>query len=291
MRDRQVEIPSGQARIPLISALLHCISMSVLVYLRSSFGFVYLRSKSVFFAFSWALLLFTIYAWNEPQVWQEYRFVCFFGIGSVALYWLHLTISFVRELHRKGEHDRFSGKSHPFRLMRLCGRVETPRAEMIQHLWIEPGAVLLSAIVIRWIAGDARLSLWLLSAAGCLWLKEALNYWHQLRQQKRQEDIFADTEDSVADTSPNTPNFEPPVAARKARVKRQRSSGEDLATERRFAELLRLFPPYSLEMAEEHYRVLIKDEHPDTQGETAESTSRTVELNAAVEYFRQSLGG
>ena len=290
MRDRQVEIPSGQARIPLISALLHCVSMSVLVYLRSSFGFVYLRSKSVFFAFSWALLLFTIYAWNEPGIWREYKFVCFFGVGSVALYWLHLTVSFVRELYRTGEHDRFSGKSHPFRLMRWWGRVETPRAEMIQHLWIEPGAVLLSALVIRWIVGDAHLSLWLLFAAGCLWLKEALNYWHQLRQQKRQEDIFADTEDSVADTSPNTPNFEPPVAARKARVQRQRSSGEDLTTERQFAELLRLFPPYSLEIAEEHYRALIKDEHPDTQGDTAASTPRTAELNAALKYFRRRLG-
>lgn len=77
------------------------------------------------------------------------------------------------------------------------------------------------------------------------------------------------------------------MAARKARVKRQRSSGKDLATERRFAELLRLSPPYSLEMAEEHYRALIKDKHPDTQGETAESTSRTVKLNAAIEFFRQ----
>ena len=289
MRDRQVEIPTGQARIPLVSALLHCVSMSVLVYLRSSFGFVYLRSKSVFFAFSWALLLFTIYAWNEPPVWQEYRFVCVFGIGSVALYWFHLTISFVRELNRKGEHDRYSGRSHPFRLMRLWGSVATPRAEMIQHLWVEPAAVLISAVVIRIMFGDTHLSLWLLFAAVCLWVKEALNYWHQLRQQKRQEDIFSDTEDSVADTSPNTPNFEPPVAARKARVKRQRSSGEGQATERRFAELLRLFPPYSLEMAEEHYRALIKEEHPDNHGDSAESTARTADLNAAVEHFRQAL--
>lgn len=291
MRDRQVELPGGQGGIPFVSPFLHCVSMTVLVYLRTSFGFVYLRPKSVFFAFSWAFLLFTVYAWNEPEVWQEYHRVCFFGLGSVGLYCFNLSGAFLRELKRKGEHDRFSGRSHPFTLLRWLGKGMSPRLEMIQHLWVEPAAVLFAALAIRLGFGERHLSVWLCLAATCLWTKEALNYWQDLRQAKRRDDIFAETEESVESTSPNTPNFEPPMAARKARVKRQRNASDDPATQRRFAELLRLLPPYTIANAEAHYRALIKEEHPDTHAEDAESSPRTAELNAALAYFREKLRG
>jgi hypothetical protein len=288
MKDRQVE-PSGvQPRIPVISPLLHCVSMTALVYLRSSFGFVYLRPKSVFFAFSWAFALFTVYAWNEPEVWQQYRAGCFFGIVAIALYYSHLLIAFVRELYHRGEHDHYSGKSHPIQFMRWTGRVPNPHFEMNVHLWAEPLAILVAALILRFVLGERHLSTWLAFAALCLWFKEAFNYWHHLRQKKRQGDIFDDAGDTVEPPSANPIQQEPPKASRKARVKRQRSADQDLDHERRFAELLRLLPPYTLAAAE-HYRALIKAEHPDANDGTPESTTKSGELNEAIEFFRERL--
>jgi hypothetical protein len=223
MKDRQVE-PSGvQPRIPVVSALLHCVSMTVLVYLRSSFGFVYLRPKSVFFAFSWAFGLFAVYAWDEPEVWREYRTVCLFGIGAVAFYCVYLLISLVRELYHTAEHDHYSGKSHPIRLMRWAGRVPSPLVEMNVHLWAEPVAVVLAALALRLIFGEQHLSTWLVFAAFCLWCKEAFNYWHHLRQRKRQGDILGDAGESIEAPASNFTLAEPPQPSRKARMRRQRN--------------------------------------------------------------------
>ena len=289
MKDRQVE-PSGvQPRIPVISPLLHCVSMTALVYLRSSFGFVYLRPKSVFFAFSWAFALFTVYAWNEPEIWQQYRAVCLFGIAAISLYCSHLLIAFVRELYHRGEHDHYSGRSHPIRFMRWTGRVANPHVEMNVHLWAEPLAILAAALTLRFVLGERHLSTWLVFAALCLWFKEAFNYWHHLRQKKRQGDIFDDAGDTVEPPSANPIQQEPPKASRKARVKRQRNVDQDLDQEQRFAELLRLLPPYTLATAEEHYRALIKTDHPDANEGTPESTTRSGELNEAIEFFRERL--
>lgn len=99
-----------------------------------------------------------------------------------------------------------------------------PALEMNLHLWAEPGAVLLAATALRWIAGERHLSAWLAFAAACLWIKEALNYWHYLRHRKRQEDILSETEDSVELPSPNSSTNEPPKATRRARVRRARDS-------------------------------------------------------------------
>jgi hypothetical protein len=197
--------------------------MTALVYLRSSFGFVYLRPKSVFFTFSWAFGLFAVYAWNEPEVWREYRAVCFFGIGAVALYCVHLLISFVRELYHTGEHDHYSGTSHPLRLMRRAGWVPS-LFEMNVHLWAEPAAVLIVALALRLIFDEQHLSTWLVFAAFCLWCKEAFNYWHHLRQRKRQGDILGDAGDTVEAPASDSALVEPPKPTRKDRVKRQRSS-------------------------------------------------------------------
>ncbi len=291
MKDKQIPPSGTEPRIPVISAALHCVAMTVLVYLRSSFGFAYLSPKSVFFAFSWAFVLFTVYAWNEPAIWASYRFVCLFGIGAVLLYWLHLLSAFLRELYGKGEHDHYSGRSHPLRVMRKSGRVPDPRFEMNLHLWGEPGAVFVVAIALRLVGGESHLSAWLLFVALCLWFKEAFNYWHRLRQRKRQGDIFDDTEDSVeppSGTGRNSP--EAPKATRKARVKRERSSG-GAERERRAAELLRLLPPYSLEKAEENYRAIVRMDHPDANDGSDESTERTAELNEAIGYFREKFRG
>ncbi len=225
MKDKQIPPPGTEPRIPVISAVLHCVSMTALVFLRSSFGFAYLSPKSVFFAFSWAFALFTIYASNEPPVWREFRAVCLFGMAAVTLYWLHLLGAFLRELYRKGEHDHYSGRSHPLHVIGRAGRGPGSFLEMNLHLWGEPAAVFMAALALRFVIGESHLSIWLFFVAVCLWFKEAFNYWHHLRQQKRQADIFEDAGDTVEpEAAAGGPNHEPPKATRKARVKRERSA-------------------------------------------------------------------
>lgn len=293
MKDKQVEPASTQSRIPVISAVLHCVSMPALVYLRSSFGYAYLGPKSVFFAFSWAFILFAIYAWNEPEIWRSYRAVWGFGVGAVALYWIHLFSAFGREFGQDSEHDTFSGRSHPLRLGALTRKGSASNLEATLHLWVEPAAILITAGALRLAAGEHRLSQWLVITAGCLWAKEIFNYWHRLRSRKRQRDIFVDADDGMEPPGTGGPEVEMPKGTRKEKVKRPRNSTapEREVEEQRAAELLRLLPPYSLETAEANYHTLIKMEHPDAQEGGVDSTSRASDLNGAIAYFRTKLGG
>ncbi len=239
-------------------------------------------------AFSFSFILFSIYAWMEPGAWPQYRVLCVFGLGCIVLYLIHLLQAFSRELYRRGEHDQYSGRSHLARIIRR-GQGASPSFEMRLHLWAEPGAVLIAALLFRYPLGERHLSAWLMFAGVCLLLKESLNYWHHLRQKKRQEDIFDDAEQGVNPPTPNAPVVEPPKATRTARKRRPRNSDAEAIRERRFAELLRLLPPYTLATAEEHYRALIKTDHPDANDGTPESNSRSGELNEAIEFFRQRL--
>ena len=94
---------SSPTPIPVLSPALHCVAMTALVYLRTSFGYTFLRPKGIFFALSWALVLFDVAAWQEPQIWREYRAVCIFGAGAVTLYWTHLLLTFSSEWRKKAE--------------------------------------------------------------------------------------------------------------------------------------------------------------------------------------------
>ena len=165
--------------------------MTALVYLRSSFGFVFFRPKSVFFAFSWALLLFDIFAWNEPDRWREYRAVCIFGTGTVILYWLHLFTAISRELYRSGEDDHYSGASHGLRLAKFPG-IGDAVSEKNLHLWGEPAAVLVLAALLSIVFGERHLSKWLVFVAACMVCKEGMNYWFSVRRDKIEEDMMGD---------------------------------------------------------------------------------------------------
>jgi hypothetical protein len=291
MKDRQIPLSGAEPRIPFVSDALHCITMTVLVFLRSSFGFVYLRPKSVFFAFTWAFVLFTIYAWNEPDVWRQYSIVCLFGIVAAGLYWIHLGLAFTIQWTNDAQHDRYSGTSHPLRFLRFSGISRIPGLERILHLWIEPLCVLLAALVLRVLFREQHLSTWLLIVAPCFWFKEVLNVWFELRHRKRQRDMFDDASETTDPAAATGPHHGAPKATRKEQVRRKRNSAlaEESARERHFAELLRLREPYSLETAEEHYRTLVRMEHPDANDGSPESTARTAELNEAVEFFREKL--
>jgi hypothetical protein len=264
--------------------------MTALVYLRSSFGFIFLRPKSVFFAFSWAFILFFIVAWLEPEFWREYRAVCIFGLGSVALYWIHLLVAISRELYRAGEHDQYSGTSHILRLLRRRG-LTTESAEMNVHLLGEPATVLLFSIVLRFVFAEKHLSAWLVIVAVCMICKEGMNYWFRVRRDKIKDDMISDAKDQGESLPDNHPPAAAPKATRKKPVKRKRNTvtAEEKAQEMHFAELLRLREPFTLEKAEENYRTLIRLEHPDANEDSPESNARTAELNNAIEFFRSRL--
>lgn len=288
MKDRQIALEGGEPRIPLISTALHCVAMTALVFLRSSFGYVYLRPKSVFFVFSWAFGLFTIYAWNEPDVWRSYRAACIFGVAAIILYSLHLLTAVIGQWRGRAPHDRFSGTSHIIRLMRRAGASPGAAFEERLHLWGEPAIIMVAAALIRCL-GQTHLASWLAFVSLCFWCKESLNQWFQIRQTKRQKDIFDDASDTPDAPSASNPGQDAPKATRKERVKRARNTvaADESAREKRLAELLRLTEPYMLETAEENYHVLIRLEHPDSGGDTPEQTARAADLNEAIEFFRK----
>ncbi len=294
MKDQQIAATSTEPRIFLVSPVLHCVSMTSLVYLRSSFGFGYLRPKSIFFAFSWAFVLFAIYAWLDANAWREYRAALRFGIGATVLYWLHLATAFRREWSEAAAHDNFSGVSHLERLPRRPKNFEHAVGEERIRLWGEPLITIAVALFIHVAFQERHLSQWLTLTGFCLWIKEALNRWFRIRRSKRCRDILEDAEDDFEGQSPaHSPMHQmPKESARKEKIKRTRapsSSSEEATREKHYAEILRLLPPYNLAAAEDNYHALIKANHPDANGGSDDSAKYARQLNEAVAYFRGAL--
>jgi hypothetical protein len=295
MKDRQTQSAGAQARIPLVSPVLHWLAMPALVYLRSRFGFSFLSPKSVFIAFAWAQILFSIYAWLEQGAWLKYWAIAGFGLGAVILYFLHFSLAFSHEIARKGRHDFYSGTSHLLRFPGFSQLRGNSSFETVLHLWIEPFFVFAAAAILRAFFAEERLSKWLMVVAIAMWLKEFINFWYGLRSEKKHEDIIEDAEEKMPGGGSVADVPLPVAGTRKAKVKRPPQAAEfsqDLKTqELRFAEVLRLMPPYSLEHAENNYRSLIKAYHPDPNYGATGTTEKAAALNEAIEYFRQTLGG
>lgn len=288
MKDRQVPPSPAQMRIPFVSAILHCVSMTAIVFMRSAFGFAYLGPKSVFFAFTWAFGLFFIYAWAEKLIWGKYWAVCAFGLAAVVLYFVHFFTALLREIYRSGEHDNDSGTPHTIRFLRLTGKPPSAQFQMNWLMWVEPLLVLLGGFAL-FIAGEKFVSRWLLLVAPCLCLKEMLNFWFQIRQKKRHEDSRDDAGDIFDDATPNVPQTEAPKPVGKEKVKRSRATAATAAEEiqdRHYAQILRLLPPYTLEAAEMNFKTLIKQYHPDPNTVTPENNALSAELYEAIAHFR-----
>lgn len=287
MKDKQYPSAGPAPGLPLISPLLHVVSMTGLVFLRTSFGYSFLSPKSIFLPCIWAWGLFSYYAWHQPGAWPRWSGVVTYGLVAAGLYFLNLLKAFGRELRRTGEHDYFAGKSH---FMRLVGLFRTDARASIQavvHLWLEPGLVLLAAVLLR-LSGTPSLPSWLTFLALCLWSKEAINYWYRLRFEKKQGDVFADAGEGLDRHTGSQPEA-PTGAGRKPRQKRARAdegaSGSQADTDR-YAEILRLMPPYTLDQAETNYRALMRASHPDSGGSSADTSARATQLGEALEYFR-----
>jgi len=223
MKDRQALQTPALLRIPVLSTVLHCISMSVLVFMRSGFGYAYLRPKSLLLACSWAFLLFTVYAWHEPRVWAAHSSLCVLGLASVALYALHLMWAFASQLRGSATHDNHAGTPHTLRMFQWLGLPVSTGSQNFWVIWAEPGFVLLAGMLC--LAGgyaQASLSTWFLLAGSCLWLKESLSYWLQLRQRKKQRDSFEDAEEGLKPESGQV-QTDLPAPTRRDKVQRQRS--------------------------------------------------------------------
>jgi hypothetical protein len=224
MKDIHTERPKA-APIPILSPVMHCIAMTALVYLRRNFGFAFLRPKSVFFAFSWAFTLFVVFAWNEPQIWQQYRAVCIFGMGAVVLYWLCLLHTFTKEIVRHGENDHYSGRSHILLFVERFG-VPLEKAELWVHLWIEPAVIVLASLVLRFAFSETHLSMWLLVVAVSLTATEYLNFWFgNIRRQKVAKDIASDAQAQGDELGGCLTALSVPKATRKEPIKIKRTIG------------------------------------------------------------------
>lgn len=85
-----------------------------------------------------------------------------------------------------------------------------------------------------------------------------------------------------------------PKPAGKEKVRWARAGGQSAAdelVERRFAQVLRLMPPFTLEEAERNYRKLVKEHHPDTADGGAENGAAAAELHQAIAWFRARADG
>lgn len=277
-------------RIPLISPALHCVAMTALVWLRTSFGYTMFRPRSILISFAVLVAAVDYIAWHEPDIWRQYRAVCLFGGGAVALYFVHFGITFVREFGRERDRERddYSGTSHAFRVLRIFGLSEAA-PERNAQLWAEPVAVLLFAAVLRAL-GEPHLSAWLVIVAGCMFAKEWLNYWAEVRR----GNIAKDIEDEARKRGEARGGQPAPEARQATRTAAEDTPRNVVLTEEearavRFAKVLGITVPYDLDEAETNFRERIQLNHPDTHGTSPENHERSLELNEAIEFFRKTL--
>ncbi len=203
MKDKQISTKQQLSGVPILSPVLHVFCMPIIVYLRRDFGFSYLRPKSVFAAISWAFILFSVYAWNEPSVRAQHAVTCLFGLLAIFLYLAHLGLAFLNQIAGDAKHDNDLGT--PW-VHSLFVRLFTSNTKL-SVLFFEPALVFFSALALRVIPGSAPLREYLFWGAFALFLKEALNRWIQLRKVKVHGDIVEDAGEQI-----------PKVAQRKRQV-------------------------------------------------------------------------
>lgn len=291
MKDRQSASAGALARIPILSPVLHWMALPVIVLLRSGFGFSFLGSKAVFLSCVWAAGLLFIYARIEPGAWTKWWAFASFGIAASVFYITHLLIAFSREKNRRAKHDYDAGTPH---LLKLLGgaNLHSPRLELAVHLWLEPAATVFAALVLRGVFSERILSGWLVLVAASLWLKAFINWWYGIRSEKKHSDIMEDAGEKVAESAGGVSVPLPNADGRKERVRKPRtekpppvSPGKE-ETEWRFAQVLRLMPPYDLQQAERNFAALINNCRPGCSSETPIEPQSANELVEAIEYFR-----
>ena len=289
MKDKQLSRKPESSSIPLISPLLHIITVPVIVLLRRDFGYLFLRPKSIFLSLIWAFGLFAVYSCFEPERWQRGAWLFWFLAASASLYLVHLGYATYSQLG-KARHDQFSGVS--WLLVPSIGEKRTV-------LFVEPAAVIGIGAIVGGLFDAYLISAFLVRAGGALFFKELINQWASLRKTKQQSDAIDDAEETMGTVGESKGATNRPIpsvkkTSRKSRVRRPRATSEkrDDSASEKYAAILRMMPPYTLEQANENYRTLVKQLHPDGEGESStENQVALSELTQARDFFREWFGG
>jgi hypothetical protein len=288
MKDRQTTTAAAQASVPLLSPVLHWLAMPALVYLRSGFGYSFLRPKLIFIVSAYGSALFTIYAYLGKGAWERYWAVACYVAGASSLYLFHFIYCVLREARSKAEHDAYAGTSHLFRIPSFAKSSNNEGLITKLYLWGEPLLVLFVATTLRVMLNEQRLSIWLLLVVGAMWGKALINYWYGIRSAKRREDIMEDAQEGMPEQSGYQDTPLPSAGGRKPKSQRPPNvAAVPSAKELRYAEILRLMPPYDLEQAEKNYRALSETHQPHSGTATTEKSAQLIE---ALEYFRRAQG-
>jgi hypothetical protein len=284
MKDRQISRKSEGGSIPVVSPMLHLMSMPVLVVLRYQFGYLFLRPKSIFLSLIWATALYCVYSYYEPGRWKANALVSVFAVSASLAYLFHFAVSVYSQMG-KAPHDQFAGRS-VFEFLGLHRRQIS--------LWFEPILITLLALLLKLGAPANSLSTYLFLAAISLFAKESINRWFELRKVKQQTDAIDDTEETmgrVAEGREAVPLDARTVnlPSRKPRQNRSRncksSSDVEMGVEQ-CASVLRMIPPYSLEQAESNFQSLVREFHPDEVQQDAVSNEGLRKLTIARDFFR-----
>ena len=195
MKDKQAPAPAPKGGIPVISPVLHFLSMPVLVLWRRRFGYAYLRPKSVFLASIFASTLFACMVWHEPAWRPRFAALAGFFVLVSTLYLIHLGASIAANVAGSGEHDQFSGRSH---LLALIPESRRHDRESIIHGVAEP---FLTALV-AWLLSATPLGTILIIFSIALALKELIRSWQSIRLKKRFKDNLSDAGETMEAAQP-----------------------------------------------------------------------------------------
>lgn len=283
MKDKQSTAKAPTSSIPVISPVLHCLSMPVLVILRHNFGYLFLSPKSIFLSLIFACCLFAFMVFNDAGLKPRFMYLAGFGMLVSGLYVYHLVSAVKKQIGNKGntEHDHYSGTSH---LAAFVPPDKRQARESFVHGIVEPAVTCVAGLVVSL----SPLGKVLLISGIALAFKELIRFWLSSRREKLMADGLVDARETMEKASEPVTTAPPPTATgRTGRERYRRAYTAESAVNSdeglEHAKELRMMPPYSLEKAEENYAVLIQS--IDTT--SADAGQQLKRLKLAIGYFRQ----
>lgn len=218
MKDKPLTPQTPSGNIPLISPLLHCVAMPVLVFLRHSFGYSYLRPKKIFLAFVMVTAGFAFAVWLDPSL-KAFRPLAGFAVLASTLYLVNLISGIVRLTRRDAEHDQYSGTSF---LLAFAKSSKRSKFEGFIHCVAEPLLTVGMGYLIPNPLGKV-----LVVCGIALCLKELIRAWLTLRFDKVLSDNLADAKEKMENTQSTTFHQSLPTVGRTPREHYKPNATED----------------------------------------------------------------
>lgn len=292
MIDRQVRESSADPRIPILSDILHMVSMTVIVFLRCDFGLSFLRPRSIFLAIGWPITLFTIYAWQtrySNQHWNHWQPELIFAVSAFGLWLLHLLIAGIRQVNKARPHDLYSGSSWVHLPALSADSKRKEKLEAAQRILLEPGIVLIASFLASTKLSSPLLGNWLFITGALLFFKESLNYWNTIRKAVRTQDSIEDAKKTL-EPQANQDSEAAPLRNKGSNKETSASPppSEEVKSARHYARLLGMQPPYSPDKAFKLYREKVKATHPDVSDlDSIPEDGQFGELREAMKFFQK----